>query len=157
MTEPVTAADVVENLEAPVWMSSEAAYGYGCGVSAAMRALREACGGGDIVIRTDGTLATLDHAAYGRRQPMTDPWYVVALRVSDLVHMATPVLDLPDAEHVHVTRHPDGTIKSAVPMERAELGYSYVNDTMEVWLESAVLPYSCMVDLWVDCPTGGDQ
>ncbi len=67
-----------------------------------------------------------------------------------------PVLDLPDAEHVHITRHPDGTI-TAVPMQRAELGYSHVDDTMEVWLESAVLPYSCMVDLWVDCPTGGDQ
>lgn len=46
---------------------------------------------------------------------MTNPRYVIALRVSDLVHMATPVLALPDAEHVHVTRHPDGTI-TAVPM-----------------------------------------
>jgi hypothetical protein len=26
-----------------------------------------------------------------------------------------PVLDLPDAEHIHVTRHPDGTI-TATPM-----------------------------------------
>ena len=32
--------------------------------------------------------------------------------------MFTPryVLDLPDAEHIHVTRRPDGSIASAVPM-----------------------------------------
>lgn len=32
-----------------------------------------------------------------------------------------PVLALPDAEHIHVTRHPDGTF-TAVPMRRARAG-----------------------------------
>jgi hypothetical protein len=32
----------------------------------------------------------------------------------------SPLLDLPDAEHVHVTRHPDGTY-TAVPMKPAPM------------------------------------
>lgn len=83
---------------------------------------------------------------------MSDPRYVIVDLADYSMMMPAKRTNLPDAEHVHLTRHPDGTI-TATPMERAELGYSHVDDTMEVWLESAVLPYSCMVDLWVDCPT----
>lgn len=59
MTEPVTAADVIaaalidcSRWPIPVNMTPELAH-------AVTDALREACGGGDIVIRTDGTLAAL--------------------------------------------------------------------------------------------------
>ena len=91
---------------------------------------------------------------------MSDPSRYVIVDLADYsMMMPAKRTNLPDAppssdgsQHIHVTRHPDGTI-TATPMERAELGYSHVDDTMEVWLESAVLPYSCMVDLWVDCPT----
>lgn len=51
---------------------------------------------------------------------MSDPRYVVAAvhphpEWPELTQLYR-VLDLPDAEHIHVTRLPDGTIKSAVPM-----------------------------------------
>lgn len=49
------------------------------------------------------------------------------------------VLDLPDAEHIHVTRHPDGTI-TAVAMRRA-----FKNRTKsELW----------DTPLWVDAEGG---
>ncbi len=47
---------------------------------------------------------------------------------------------LPDAEHIHITRHPDGTL-SADPMRNADQ-----------------MPYPLVGEpTWVDCPTGGDQ
>ena len=63
---------------------------------------------------------------------MSDPRYVKA-RVEYVKRRELVRIPLPDAEHIHVTRHPDGTI-TAVPMRRCTWG-----------------------DLWVDCPTGGDQ
>ncbi len=55
MTEPVTAADVIADAlddwepdDFALWPTDQI-----------VAALREACGGGDIVIRTDGTLAAL--------------------------------------------------------------------------------------------------
>ena len=45
------------------------------------------------------------------------PRYVIARQVRGeyLAGPVVPVLDLPDAEHIHLTRHPDGTW-TAVPM-----------------------------------------
>lgn len=56
------------------------------------------------------------------------------------------VLRLPDAEHVHVTRHPDGTI-TAVPMRQAAHG----ENCQGAWGRC-----SCgRKHQWVDSP-GGD-
>ena len=52
MTEPVTAADVIASAHAGI-LPAEVFREHARCVEAA---LREACGGGDIVIRTDGTL-----------------------------------------------------------------------------------------------------
>ncbi len=69
---------------------------------------------------------------------MSDPRYVVAAvhphpEWPELTQLYR-VLDLPDAEHIHIHRHPDGTI-TATPMRES----------------------SYAADQWVDCPTGGDQ
>lgn len=87
---------------------------------------------------------------------------------------------LPDAEHIHITRHPDGTL-SADPMERAEIDdpgqcpyyqRNYCGD-LTISREDAVCDRGCTdepecmtccpengwpsaVGAWVDCPTGGD-
>lgn len=51
MTKPVTAADVIAQALLEIsWSSFRASAEFAEG------ALREACGGGDIIIRTDGTL-----------------------------------------------------------------------------------------------------
>lgn len=71
---------------------------------------------------------------------MSDPRYVIVDLADYSMMMPAKRTNLPDAppssdgsQHIHVTRHPDGTI-TAVPMRRCTWG-----------------------DLWVDCPTGGDQ
>jgi hypothetical protein len=89
---------------------------------------------------------------------MSDPRYVIARdNWADRLYVEaafTEVCDLPDAEHVHVTRHPDGTI-TAVPMrQRGDFGlgdgaYSSIPGGMN-WPETRI-------PLWVDCPTGGEQ
>lgn len=56
MTEPVTAADVIATQIAYGLLPAELFREHARDVESA---LREACGGGDIVIRTDGTLAAL--------------------------------------------------------------------------------------------------
>ena len=48
---------------------------------------------------------------------MTDRYVIGHVHGNGRTVSAHPVLDLPDAEHVHVTIHPDGTI-TAVPMVR---------------------------------------
>jgi len=74
--------------------------------------------------------------------PMSDPRYVIARdNWADRLYVEaafTEVCDLPDAEHVHVTRHPDGTI-TAIPMRK--LNWKFPKGD----------------ELWVDCPTGGEQ
>ena len=52
------------------------------------------------------------------------------------------VLDLPDAEHIHLTRRPDGSIASAVPMVLAIPEHDEPGDA-DAW--------------WVDAPEQGDD
>ena len=71
MTEPVTAADVMRNARLQRWNGVRP---FRTTVDDDMIAdLREACGGGDIVIRTDGTLATLRPPRFND----PDAWRVV--------------------------------------------------------------------------------
>lgn len=58
--------------------------------------------------------------------------------------MFTPryVLDLPDAEHIHVTRNPDGSIARAVPMVLAIPEHDEPGDA-DAW--------------WRDAPEQGDD
>ena len=60
-----------------------------------------------------------------------------------------PVLDLPDAEHIHVTRHPDRTL-SAVPMEASD-GFERFVTTDEAPGEKYV-GFRALTGLWVDSP-----
>jgi hypothetical protein len=64
---------------------------------------------------------------------MTDPRIVLEYFVGGVQH----VLDLPDAEHIHLTRHPDGRW-TAVPMEPSD-GH---------WIVRSEPPL-----LWRDVPT----
>lgn len=60
--------------------------------------------------------------------------YVIARQVQGefLAGPVVPMLDLPDAEHVHLTRQPDGTYK-AVPMRRLR-----VNNIGIGWVDAPV-------------------
>jgi hypothetical protein len=71
---------------------------------------------------------------------MTAPRYVIA-KVDEQAPMLLVVADLPDAEHIHLTRHPDGTV-TAVPME-------YHGCDCGHWTEHRVC---CAGALWVDAP-----
>lgn len=88
---------------------------------------------------------------------MRDPRYLIARTyLAELPRDLSwqPLIDLPDAppssdgsQHIHVTRHHDGTIKSAVPMRQV---------TGEVWVQAPFTrgAISQRQDVWVDCPTG---
>lgn len=50
------------------------------------------------------------------------PRYVIAKSITTPMYRGTaPVLDLPDADHIHLHRQPDGTW-TAVPMHTIRLG-----------------------------------
>ena len=89
---------------------------------------------------------------------MSDPRYVVAAvhphpEWPELTQLYR-VLDLPDAEHVHVTRHPDGTI-TATAMEYH--GHKH-RPSQTTWIYGPERPPTAdEIVVWVDCPTGGDQ
>ena len=82
---------------------------------------------------------------------MSTPCYVIAEALNR--HRHTPeldvVLDLPDAEHIHVTRLPDGTI-TAVPMQQARRRDHHGGCVVDFgW------PCSCnAAPSWVDSPGG---
>lgn len=67
--------------------------------------------------------------------------YVIARQVQGefLAGPVVPMLDLPDAEHVHLTRQPDGTY-TAVPM----LEFNWRERTAD----------ELRGDWWVDAPVG---
>lgn len=84
---------------------------------------------------------------------MSDPraYHVGVLRI-DAERRITfdPLCEFPaDAEHVHVTRHPDGTL-TATPMRLAATGRDFYSDCRHLHLWE-------IVQAWVDCPTGGDH
>lgn len=72
---------------------------------------------------------------------MSDPRYVIVDLADYSMMMPAKRTNLPDAEHIHITRHPDGTIKSAVPMRLDHAAEEYDSDG-ELWI----------VPLWVDGP-----
>ena len=94
--------------------------------------------------------------------------YVIARKDSDLVGMAIPVLDLPDAEHLHLHRQPDGTY-TAVPLLAQPLGIRWCRahsgvlnddddecDIARLDFREPDDPEECViVEAWVDAPTGG--
>lgn len=66
------------------------------------------------------------------------------VRVKGRTWTVENMVDLPDAEHIHVTRRPDGSIASAVPMRQAFKGKGGKKRT-ELW----------DAKLWVDAPEDG--
>ena len=76
MTEPVTAADVMRNARLQRWNGVRP---FGTTLDDDMiAALREACGGGDIVIRVDGTLATLK-TSFAVDEPIEAAWLLACV------------------------------------------------------------------------------
>lgn len=75
---------------------------------------------------------------------MSDPHYVIA-RVAFGTICDRGTVDLPDAEHIHIHRLPDGTI-TATPMRLATTGRDFYSDCRHLHLWE-------IVQAWVDCPT----
>jgi hypothetical protein len=73
---------------------------------------------------------------------MTAPRYlIIEQKLIDGVPWLVTVANLPDAEHVHLTRHPDGTITTvAMEYHGCDCGH---------WTEHRVC---CAGVLWVDAP-----
>ena len=79
---------------------------------------------------------------------MTAPRYVIAKDYQEhLDAFIWPVLDLPDAEHIHLTRLPDGTW-TAVAMDY--YGHKHM-PSLTTWLYGAARPPTADEKvLWVD-------
>ena len=85
---------------------------------------------------------------------MSDPRYVIVDLADYSMMMPAKRTNLPDAEHIHFTRHPDGTI-TAVPMEYH--GHKH-RPSQTTWIYGPERPPTAdEIVVWVDCPTGGDQ
>lgn len=84
---------------------------------------------------------------------MSDPRYVIVDLADYSMMMPAKRTNLPDAEHIHITRHPDGTW-TAVPMQQARRRDHHGGCVVDFgW------PCSCnAAPSWVDSPgeeTGG--
>lgn len=86
---------------------------------------------------------------------MSDPRYVIVDLADYSMMMPAKRTNLPDAEHIHVTRLPDGTI-TATPMQRPTTVHQKFTTTDDS--DGSTWTGLCARDdLWVDCPTGVDQ
>ena len=82
---------------------------------------------------------------------MSDPRYVIAARSAAVAESWLREIDLPDAEHVHVTRHPDGTI-TATPMEYH--GHKH-RPSQTTWIYGPERPPTAdEIVLWLDIEDG---
>ncbi len=118
---------------------------------------------------------------------MSDPRYVIVDLADYSMMMPAKRTNLPDAEHIHITRHPDGTITAEDADERLRrsiaahryLGsleeWRPIYDKLPVQMRSIIMhvqgehddPIGCYEHCAlchavrspsrVDCPTGGDQ
>ena len=70
-----------------------------------------------------------------------------------------PLCEFPaDAEHIHIHRHPDGTI-TATPMVDVELHFNTRSHLIEMYGDDCQPRdyLSGAQPVWVDCPTGAEE